>query len=52
MAAIALVVEVARSWNARSIRKRASAFADNELDDLLDECSNNPGSDAQSPIGG
>jgi len=25
-------------WNSRSIRKRVRAFADNDLDDLLDEC--------------
>jgi hypothetical protein len=37
MATIALVANVARSWNGRSIRRRASAFAANELDDLLDE---------------
>ena len=46
MATIALVVDVARSWNGRSIRKRARAFADNELDDLLDRFLNAPGADA------
>ena len=37
MATVALVTDASRSWNGRSIRKRARAFADNELDDLLDE---------------
>jgi hypothetical protein len=37
MATVALVADASRSWNDRSIRKRARAFADNELDDLLDE---------------
>jgi len=46
MATIALVADVARSWNGRSIRKRARAFADNELDDLLDRFLNAPGADA------
>jgi hypothetical protein len=46
MATVALVVDLARGWRRRSIRKRARAFADNELDDLLDEWLNAPGADA------
>jgi hypothetical protein len=46
MATIALVADVARSWNGRSIRKHARAFADNELDDLLDQLLKAPGADA------
>ncbi|MDT5354968.1 MAG: hypothetical protein QOJ56_3500 [Mycobacterium sp.] len=49
MAIVALVVDVARSWRRRSISERARAFADNELDDLLDEWLNAPGADAQCP---
>jgi hypothetical protein len=37
MVTVALVTDAARSWKSRSIGKRARAFADNELDDLLDE---------------
>jgi hypothetical protein len=46
MTAVALVAEVSRGWNDRSIRKRARAFAENELDDLLDEWLNNPSAGA------
>jgi hypothetical protein len=51
MATIALVADVARSWNGRSIRKRARAFADNELDDLLDQFLNAPGANARCQPG-
>ena len=51
MATVALVVDLARGWRRRSIRERARAFADNELDDLLDEWLNNPGADVQCPTG-
>jgi hypothetical protein len=51
MATVALVVDVARGRNARSIRKRARAFADNELDDLLDEWLNVAGADSHCPTG-
>jgi hypothetical protein len=46
MAILALAMELARSWNGRSIRPRVRAFADNELDDLLDEWLNAPVADA------
>jgi hypothetical protein len=51
MATIALVADVARGWRRRSIRERARAFADNELDDLLDEWLNAPGTDVDCPTG-
>ena len=41
-AQMAIVAIVARSWKSHSIRKRVRAFADNELDDLLDEWLNTP----------
>jgi hypothetical protein len=44
MVTIALV---ARTWKSHSIRMRARAFAENELDDLLDAWLNVPG--AASP---
>ena len=46
MATVALVADVARGWRRRSIRERARAFADDELDDLLDEWLNAPRADA------
>ena len=49
MATIALVANVARSWNGRSIRRRARAFADNELDDLLDESFTAPDARCAAP---
>jgi hypothetical protein len=51
MATVALVVDLARGWRQRSIRERARAFADNELDDILDKWLNAPGADAHSPTG-
>ncbi len=42
-AQMATVALVARSWKSHSIRMRARAFAENELDDLLDEWLNAPG---------
>jgi hypothetical protein len=51
MATVALVVDLARGWRQRSIRERARAFADNELDDLLDEWLNAPGANAHCPTG-
>jgi hypothetical protein len=48
---MAIVALVARSWNSHSIRKRVRAFADNELDDLLDEWLNTPGADARYQVG-
>ena len=50
-ATVALVVDLARGWRQRSIRERARAFADNELDDILDKWLNAPGADAHSPTG-
>jgi hypothetical protein len=46
MATVALVADVARGWRRRSNRERARAFADDELDDLLDEWLNAPRADA------
>lgn len=40
MATVALVTEIARGWRRRSIRERARAFAENELDEMLDELLN------------
>jgi hypothetical protein len=51
MATVALAVDLARSWSDRSIRKRARAFADNELDDLLDEWQNAHGADSHCRTG-
>lgn len=39
---MATVTLVARSWNSLLIHKRVRAFADNELDELLDEWLNTP----------
>jgi hypothetical protein len=46
-AQIATVALIARSCNRRSIDKRVRAFADNELDDLLDEWLNTPSADTR-----
>jgi len=46
-AQLATVVLVARSGKSHSIRMRARAFADHELDDLLNEWLNSP--DAATP---
>jgi hypothetical protein len=51
MATVALVGDIARGRVSRSIRKRARAFADNELDDLLDEWLNIAGADSHCPTG-